>query len=385
MKVNKLAVELTLAKNRKKKKPLPLDEDVKKLFTYFTDKFDEYYRALVEKYSYETWLNLLQVTLIALQLFNRRRAGERVKIEDYESFEKIDLSTEGTKFASLSKSDQDLARKYVRFLIVGKLGKNVLVLLSSDMLKGVQLILKCRPKAKVNPKNPYLFGIPGFDKGRYKHLRACNLMRLFAVECGAQYPERLRGTALRKHMATRCAELNIDKNQVCDIATFMGHAEKIHRDHYKQPVAQRDVCGISRMLENAVGLNRESDVEEDESMSTDAKNINKGTSGEKQSNRLRNDSRKKRARSTVSDSEASDCEYGMSVTEKSSKGSKNSKRKKGLQPPKKMAKGACKKAKVHDKGKETAGQKTSYRKKRELPKNLDHRTRKRKLSTRSDR
>lgn len=34
----------------------------------------------------------------------------------------------------------------------------------------------------------------------------------------------------------------------------MGHAEKIHRDRYRQPVVTRDLLGVSEILEMASGV-----------------------------------------------------------------------------------------------------------------------------------
>jgi len=34
----------------------------------------------------------------------------------------------------------------------------------------------------------------------------------------------------------------------------MGHSEKIHKDHYRQPIASRDILKISRYLEAVQGM-----------------------------------------------------------------------------------------------------------------------------------
>lgn len=70
-------------------------------------------------------------------------------------------------------------------------------------------------------------------KKRYKYLRAYNLLRKFANESGVNFPATLTGTKLRKHIATNCINLNLSENEISDIANFMGHAEKIHREHYR--------------------------------------------------------------------------------------------------------------------------------------------------------
>jgi len=46
--------------------------------------------------------------------------------------------------------------------------------------------------------------------------------------------------------------------QVSDLATFMGHTEKIHKDHYRQPLASRDILNISQYLDTVQGTAHDS-------------------------------------------------------------------------------------------------------------------------------
>jgi len=106
------------------------------------------------------------------------------------------------------------------------------VLLSNKLFESINLILHFRNEAEVPAKNPYIFGLPGIKNQRYRYLRACILLRKFSKECNAIESTTLRGTSLRKHVATHCIQLNLNDIQVSDLATFMGHTKKIHKDHY---------------------------------------------------------------------------------------------------------------------------------------------------------
>ncbi|XP_023289480.1 uncharacterized protein LOC105702821 [Orussus abietinus] len=93
-------------------------------------------------------------------------------------------------------------------------------------------------------------------------------MRTFSEECGAENPQSLRGTTLRKHIATMSTNFNLQDEQVSDLANFMGHADKIHRSHYKQPLLSREILHVSKVLEAVQGRNNyesdenEGDIEE---------------------------------------------------------------------------------------------------------------------------
>ncbi|XP_011880912.1 PREDICTED: uncharacterized protein LOC105569234 [Vollenhovia emeryi] len=127
------------------------------------------------------------------------------------------------------------------------------------------MIVDYRKHAGVPEENPYVFGINTVDKRRHAYFRACVLMRKYSAASGAKIPTSLRGTILRKHIATKCITLDISENQINDLADFMGHHEKVHKSHYRQSVVTRDLA-IARLLKYAQGENAtdESDDEDDE-------------------------------------------------------------------------------------------------------------------------
>lgn len=178
---------------------------------------------------------------------------ERLTIEDFEAYESVhpkDLQM----YKSLSSTDRESAEKYVRFVIRGKRGRPVPVLLHEELLKCVEIIIKYRREAGVPRNNVYVFGLPGSDEE--KHLDSCILLREFSVQCGAEVPSALRGTELRKQFASTVPILNdVKDSEVDDIANFMDHARKIHDDHYKIPTATRDIVRMSRFLEKGCGVN----------------------------------------------------------------------------------------------------------------------------------
>jgi len=229
--VNKTVTETQTAKRRHKRVILPSQEDINSLYKYLKKTRLEAYMALQKSFSYSKWLSLAKVTLTSIHVFNRRRAGEieRALIEDFKTYEKVNEHMNSDIYNTLSTENRKIAEKYVRFCIRGKLGRTVPVLLSNELFDCVTLILKWRKEANVPSKNPYIFGLPGFNNHRYKYLRACVLMRKFAKECNANYSTTLRGTTLRKQIATYCIQLNLNDVEISELATFMGHADKIHK------------------------------------------------------------------------------------------------------------------------------------------------------------
>lgn len=129
---------------------------------------------------------------------------------------------------------QKAAGKYVRFVIRGKLGRTVPVILNDNLLECVKLILHFRGNANVWAENPYVFGLPTYNRKHFKYLRACVLMRKFSEDCNAKVAHSLRGTKLRKHIATFCASsMKLADTEISDLAYFIRRAEKIRTEVYR--------------------------------------------------------------------------------------------------------------------------------------------------------
>ncbi|KAG5861624.1 hypothetical protein JTB14_033324 [Gonioctena quinquepunctata] len=126
----------------------------------------------------------------------------------------------------------------MRFEIRGKLGRGVPVLLSRELESYINLILKHRQDAGVSPDNPFIFGVPK-ENDDFCYLKATVLLRKYSTECGAKNTITLRGTLLRKHLATTCVTLDLKDSEVTDVANVMGHHEKIHLEHYRQPIPRK--------------------------------------------------------------------------------------------------------------------------------------------------
>ncbi|KMQ84189.1 hypothetical protein RF55_18231 [Lasius niger] len=103
----------------------------------------------------------------------------------------------------------------------------------------------------ISSKNPYVFGLSNSNPKRHRFLRATVLMRKFSNYCGAKKPSTLRDTSLRKHIATKCADMEMNETEISRVANFMGHHVDIHKNIYRQPVAKVDILSMSKVLEKA--------------------------------------------------------------------------------------------------------------------------------------
>lgn len=83
--VNKTVEESMLQAKRYQLQELPSLEDIKLLHNYLLTNRRLAFQQLKDVFTYNTWRQLAQFTLISVQVFNRRRAGEieRISIDDY--------------------------------------------------------------------------------------------------------------------------------------------------------------------------------------------------------------------------------------------------------------------------------------------------------------
>ncbi|KAF5274677.1 hypothetical protein FQR65_LT16908 [Abscondita terminalis] len=250
--ITRAAIETMAEMKRRKKVELPTMTDVKAINSFLKRERQKLVCQLKSSFSKSQWKALLEVTLTSLQLFNRKRPGEieRMLIEDYTAAQSISQDVEDPIFKSLSDCHKKKAADYVKINIRGKLGRSVPVLVHKELGDCMKLCLNRRSLAGVHTHKPYVFGVSGSARS---HLSACVLMRKFSKKCGAQHPERLRATELRKHIATHSQLLDLKESEVSDLAKFMGHADKIHMDHYRQPIISREIGRISTLLINAQG------------------------------------------------------------------------------------------------------------------------------------
>lgn len=150
------------------------------------------------------------------------------------------------------------------------MGRSVPVLLDAEMKRCIDLLLQYRKEANIPEKNPYTFALPGYDKKRFKYIRACDLLRTYSLECGASMPLRLRGTNLRKHNA-RCITLNLSEPDITELANYLGHNKSIHMQHYRQSIPQIEIIKMSRLLK--IAQDEEHDFEQDD-IQNDVSQIN---------------------------------------------------------------------------------------------------------------
>lgn len=226
-----LANKVLNEKKIKNPKLLPTAEDVSLFNKYTSSLANEAYENIMNMKNVEQNYNtLVRCTLALLLLFNRRRIGEIqfLEIESYEQpFEEINQEE---MLQCLSEFEKSLCRIFKRVVVFGKGSKPVPILFSKTTQKYTDLIIQIRRTTNfVMKENNYIFAVSGSTKW----LCGYSTVQKLASECGAKEPKLLSSTRFRKQIATILQLLNCEKNELYQIAKFMGHTEKTHLEFYR--------------------------------------------------------------------------------------------------------------------------------------------------------
>ena len=220
---------------------LPLTNDVMKLTSYLKDQQAEASSVVsgTEQGDFcSEFRRLADMTLAQVILFNRRRQGEVSKmttdIYRLHAQEANTITSNPEVEQLLSPVEKQLSHLFSRIEIPGKRHRCVPVLLTAEMRSAMDLLVDnvLRERAGIEPANVFVFAL---GKGSVSHIRGHDILEKTSKLCGAEKPNLLRSTNLRKHIATMSQILNLKNNELDQLAQFMGHDIRIHREYYRLP------------------------------------------------------------------------------------------------------------------------------------------------------
>lgn len=154
-------------------------------------------------------------------------------------------------FAStLNEQDKQQAARYSRFRAQGKLNKKCSNIIPTEMRNGIDFLLENRHLVGVDEDCQFLFAN---SKGKRNLFFSAFLCLKNICEANQLDFSKFSANKLRKHLATSTAALNDTSQNV--IYDFMGHTKGIHKDVYQQIAVNTDVIMMSKILEDAAGMN----------------------------------------------------------------------------------------------------------------------------------
>lgn len=226
-----------------KEELLPLTSDLKKLNKYLADASKEKYDMLQTRNEVEAYHALKEILYCQILLLNRRRPAEvaQVKLQTYQSIN-LKSSNQNTEFENcLTETEKILLNTFSRFIIRGKRGRGVPVLLSPTMRQHFELLINVREKFVKN--NDFIFHTKGEG-----FIDGTKILQKYVNKCGVERPKTITATLLRKHLATITQLLQFSNNDMEQLSKFMGHTLKTHCNVYRMSDNIYQTAKVSKLL-----------------------------------------------------------------------------------------------------------------------------------------
>lgn len=221
----------------------PVAKDIVKLNEYLRDRVSKTVESLKTKFNLIHWENLNKATMLLLLIFNRKRLSEiqDLTLADYSRKERVRENTD--IYMGLSETEKILSSRFFHVTVKGKLIRGVPLLIEEKLAGAIDLMIEYRGNAKIGKTNPFLFA-----KGEASHFNASKEFLEATYECGAESPELLSSTKLRKHIASVTQALELTDGELRTICQFMGHTVKTHEEHYRVHSDAVHAAKVSRIL-----------------------------------------------------------------------------------------------------------------------------------------
>lgn len=202
-----------------------LTEDVVTLQNYLRKTEDK--AKLREHMSTTAYKTISESLLAQILVFNKKCEGEasRLTLKTYLKADKGHVNKD--IYETLSPVEKQLSHSLTRLVTRGKRERAPSYFSSARRLLCISW-LKKRREVGVLEENPFLFA----RLGTTTSLRGCDCLRKYSEENKAKNPELLWSTKLRKHVATLCQLLELDNQDLEQVARFIGHDIGVHCEYY---------------------------------------------------------------------------------------------------------------------------------------------------------
>ncbi|KAK0140679.1 hypothetical protein N1851_022330 [Merluccius polli] len=136
----------------------------------------------------------------------------------------------------LTPFERKMCKYFARVEIRGKMGRMVPILLKPSMVTAMELLAEMCESCSVPNDNLFMFGRPE----ALSFYRGGECLQKYTKRCGAKHPEALT--------ATMSQVLNLEENESDQLADFLGHDIRIHRQYYWLPQGTLQLARMSKVL-----------------------------------------------------------------------------------------------------------------------------------------
>jgi hypothetical protein len=193
------ACHYAIKEKRRNEDPcIPTTEDNIKFATHCASKLESALQEFEKNHSNANYRDLQKAALARLIQYNRRRGGEvaEVRVQDFvKAMERSNLIPDEV-FKSLTPEEQEAAKAHRLIVVNGKCNKNNYIILDSIMVTALEVIIRDREMAEIDPENHFIFAIPN---SKASTLSGSKIRGQFAADAEVR---NMQARGMRKYVAT---------------------------------------------------------------------------------------------------------------------------------------------------------------------------------------
>lgn len=209
------------------KEVMTLTKDFVKLQKMLNSEGEKAKQLLLNGPNPGAYKTLSKILLSQITLFNGRRQAEVAAMPLQTYMNGANEVPKEDFMECLSPLEKNFIEEFTRCVIGGEGGEKVLVLLTKEMKESLDFLVDQRSVENcILDSNNFVFARQNSDS----HLGGSSCLRRHAVACEAKRPETLTSTQTRVHVAILSQLVNLNDNQVDQLANLIGHDITEHRE-----------------------------------------------------------------------------------------------------------------------------------------------------------
>jgi hypothetical protein len=129
---------------------------------------------------------------------------------------------------------------------VGKRNRKVPIIITPEVQRAIEILIKTRDEVGVHPDNPYVFAVNN-DNSK-NNIRGCQAIANVVRHVELKNPEQLTSTKLRKYVATVSQIVDMNEAEIGWLARHLGHDIQIHKDFYRLQESTIEMAIVGNLL-----------------------------------------------------------------------------------------------------------------------------------------
>lgn len=237
---------------------MPSEEEVLKLKTYTVQRMASIVTDEYLNWNVQSFVELRDLTMSRLTLFNARRGGEpaRMTVQEWQDADN-GAWLDPSRRPQSDEVDKELFRD-LKVTFQGGKGNNhfVSILFPEDCYESMRKLSdpEVRACAEVSADNKYMFPC---TQSSTSHVSGWHAVNRVCKDAAIESPELLTATKMRHRISTLYAGLDIAEKDRQQFYRHMGHAQEINEHVYQTPLAEAAILRVGVHLKTMDGNYKE--------------------------------------------------------------------------------------------------------------------------------